>query len=52
VRILVTRLRFLGDIVLSTPLLDTLRERLPEATIEYLWIVSTFCPRRRDSATS
>lgn len=35
-RILVTRLRFLGDIVLSTPLLDTLRERFPEARIEYL----------------
>ena len=35
-RLLVTRLRFLGDIVLSTPLLDELRERYPEASIEYL----------------
>jgi len=35
-RILVTRLRFLGDIVLSTPLLDVLRERYPDASIEYL----------------
>lgn len=35
-RFLVTRLRFLGDIVLSTPLLDTLRERYPDARIEYL----------------
>ena len=35
-RILVTRLRFLGDIVLSTPLLEVLRERFPDASIEYL----------------
>lgn len=35
-RVLVTRLRFLGDVVLSTPVLDTLRERFPEARIEYL----------------
>lgn len=35
-RILVTRLRFLGDIVLSTPLLQALRDEVPDARIEYL----------------
>jgi ADP-heptose:LPS heptosyltransferase len=35
-RILVTRLRFLGDVILSTPLLDALRARFPSAQIEYL----------------
>lgn len=35
-RVLLTRLRFLGDVVLSTPLLSHLRERLPDASIEYL----------------
>lgn len=35
-KILVSRLRFLGDIVLCTPLLDALREELPEATIGFL----------------
>lgn len=34
--ILVSRLRFLGDVVLSTPLLDALRTNFPEASIEYL----------------
>lgn len=34
--ILVTRLRFLGDIVLSTPLLDALRAHFPGCSIEYL----------------
>lgn len=33
---LVTRLKFLGDVVLTTPVLEVLRERFPEATIEYL----------------
>jgi len=33
---LVTRLSFLGDIVLSTPVLSTLREHCREASIEYL----------------
>ena len=35
-RVLVTRLRFLGDIVLCTPLLERLREELPRASIEFL----------------
>ncbi len=35
-RILVTRLRYLGDVILSTPVLEALRERCPEASIEYL----------------
>ncbi len=35
-RVLVTRLRWLGDVVMSTPMLEVLRERLPNATIEYL----------------
>ncbi len=35
-RILVTRLRYLGDVVLSTPLLAALREAVPQARIEYL----------------
>ena len=35
-RILVSRLRFLGDIVLCTPLLDALREALPDARIDFL----------------
>ena len=34
--ILVTRLRFLGDIILSTPLLDALRANFPGARLEYL----------------
>lgn len=35
-RVLVTRLRHLGDVVMSTPVLETLRHRLPHARIEYL----------------
>ncbi len=35
-RVLVTRLRFLGDVVMSTPVLETLRRALPDASIEYL----------------
>lgn len=35
-RILVTRLRYLGDVILSTPLVRQLREALPEARIDYL----------------
>ena len=35
-RIVVSRLRFLGDVVLSTPALEALRAARPKATIEYL----------------
>jgi ADP-heptose:LPS heptosyltransferase len=42
-RVLVTRLRWLGDVVMSTPMLDALREALPAASIEYL-TYSSFAP--------
>ena len=35
-RIVVTRLRFLGDVILTLPLLDALRSLFPQARIEYL----------------
>jgi len=35
-KILVSRLRFIGDIVLTTPVLEVLREKFPDATIDYL----------------
>jgi len=35
-RILLTRLKFIGDIVLTTPLIHTLRDRFPNAYIAYL----------------
>jgi lipopolysaccharide heptosyltransferase II len=35
-RILLTRLRFIGDVVLTTPLLRALREEFPRAHIAYL----------------
>lgn len=35
-RILLTRLKFIGDIVLTTPLIRTIRERFPSAYIAYL----------------
>lgn len=35
-RILVTRLRFLGDIVMTTPVVEALKERYPGARIHYL----------------
>ncbi len=35
-RILVSRLRFIGDIVLTTPVLEALRNKFPECEIDYL----------------
>jgi ADP-heptose:LPS heptosyltransferase len=35
-RIVVSRLRFLGDVVLTTPLLAALRHAFPQASLEYL----------------
>ena len=35
-RILLTRLKYIGDIVLTTPLIHTLRDRFPDAYIAYL----------------
>ena len=35
-RILVTRLRYLGDVILTTPVIDSLRECFPEAEIWYM----------------
>jgi heptosyltransferase II len=35
-RILITRLRFLGDVVLTTPLIRALRQRFPQAHLAYL----------------
>ena len=35
-RILITRLRYLGDVILTTPALAVLKERYPEAEIHYL----------------
>ncbi len=35
-RILLTRLKFIGDVVLTTPLIQTLRETFPSAYIAYL----------------
>ncbi len=35
-RILISRLRFMGDVILTTPLLRQLRARYPEAKITYL----------------
>lgn len=35
-RILVTRMKYIGDVILTTPLLRALRERFPDAHIAYL----------------
>lgn len=35
-RILVSRLKFIGDIILTTPVIEVLREKFPEAYIAYL----------------
>ncbi len=36
VKILVSRLRFIGDIVLTTPVIEALRKKFPDSTIDYL----------------
>jgi len=35
-RILVTRLQYLGDTILTLPLIDAIRERYPSASVDYL----------------
>jgi ADP-heptose:LPS heptosyltransferase len=35
-KILITRLRFIGDIILTTPLIQTVKERYPNSFIAYL----------------
>ncbi|RKY81013.1 lipopolysaccharide heptosyltransferase II [candidate division KSB1 bacterium] len=35
-RILVTRFRFMGDVILTTPVISSLKEALPQAEISYL----------------
>lgn len=35
-KILVTRLRFLGDVIITTPVISSLKRRYPEASIYYL----------------
>lgn len=35
-KILVSRLRFIGDIVLTTPVLESLRQKFPDSRIDYL----------------
>ncbi len=35
-KVLVSRLKFIGDIVLTTPVIEILRERFPDAEIHYL----------------
>jgi heptosyltransferase-2 len=35
-RILVTRLQYLGDVVLTLPLVDAIRDRFPRARVDYL----------------
>ena len=35
-RILVTRMKYIGDVVLTTPLLRAIRSRFPDAHIAYL----------------
>jgi predicted lipopolysaccharide heptosyltransferase III len=36
VKILVSRLKFIGDIILTTPVIEVLREKFPDAVIDYL----------------
>lgn len=42
-RILITRLRYLGDVILSTPLVAALRRAYPHARLEYL-VEEAFAP--------
>ena len=35
-RILITRIRRIGDVILSLPVVDALHERFPDAAIDYL----------------
>ncbi len=42
-RILLSRLRFMGDVILTTPLIRRLKEAFPEATLSYL-TQDTFAP--------
>lgn len=35
-RVLVTRLQYLGDVILTLPLVDAIRERYPRAEVDYL----------------
>ena len=35
-RILVTRLQYLGDAILTLPLVDAVRDRFPQATVDYM----------------
>ena len=47
-RILVTRLLYLGDVVLTLPLVDAIHERFPAASVEYLFRRPAFYLIERD----
>jgi lipopolysaccharide heptosyltransferase II len=47
-RILVTRLLYLGDVVLTLPLVDAIRDRFPEASVDYLCRRPAFDLVKRD----
>ena len=46
-RIVVTRLRFFGDVILTLPMIEHIRERRPDARIEYV-VSSAFAELLRD----